>query len=188
LTISLTKNDASLRAASRELNTTEAFPSATAMHVTLDSGKHIDVSLIDHRHFDLGYAVTSHSSQGLTADQVFVHIDTAHSHPDRINNRLAYVAVSRAQLDLRIFTDNADRLAQSFGHEVSKTSALDLLPQPENTQGHEASKSSALELTNQPGNAIGTHTTAEQAVEQVGEAIDQPVAEQITEAIGQSLE
>ncbi len=96
------------------------------MSVALDSGKHIDLSVTEHRHFDSGYAVTSHGSQGLTADQVFVHIDTAHTHPDLISNRLAYVSVSRGQHDVQIFTDNTVQLMEGFTHEVSKTSALEL--------------------------------------------------------------
>ncbi len=45
--------------------------------------------------FDHGYAVTSHSSQGLTAERVLVNMDTD-VHPELINNRFAYVSVSRA--------------------------------------------------------------------------------------------
>ena len=46
-------------------------------------------------HFDHGYAVTSHSSQGLTAERVLVNMDTV-VHPELINSRFAYVSVSRA--------------------------------------------------------------------------------------------
>jgi ATP-dependent exoDNAse (exonuclease V) alpha subunit len=48
--------------------------------------------------FDHGYAVTSHSFQGLTAGRMLTNIDTEAS----INTRLAYVAVSRASDDVRI--------------------------------------------------------------------------------------
>jgi len=37
-----------------------------------------------------GYAVTSHSSQGLTTDRVLVNMDTT-AHPELINTRFAYV-------------------------------------------------------------------------------------------------
>ena len=47
------------------------------------------------RHFDHGYAVTSHSSQGLTSERVLVNMDTD-VHPELINSRFAYVSVSRA--------------------------------------------------------------------------------------------
>ena len=58
------------------------------------------------RHFDHGYAVTSHSSQGLTADRVLVNMDT-NVHPELINTRFAYVSVSRASEDARIYTNDA---------------------------------------------------------------------------------
>jgi hypothetical protein len=46
------------------------------------------------QHFDHGYAVTSHSSQGLTAARVLANIDTETSRL-LIKPRLAYVAISR---------------------------------------------------------------------------------------------
>jgi len=46
------------------------------------------------RHFDHGYAVTSQSSQGLTAQRVLVNMDTE-AHPELINSRLAYVSTLR---------------------------------------------------------------------------------------------
>ena len=44
--------------------------------VRMDSGKRISFHANEMRHFDHGYAVTSHSSQGLTAERVLVNIDT----------------------------------------------------------------------------------------------------------------
>lgn len=76
------------------------------------------------RHFDHGYAITSHSSQGLTSQRVLVNMDTE-VHPELINSRFAYVSVSRASQDVRIFTNDAGTLAESLSRDVSKTSALD---------------------------------------------------------------
>ena len=78
-----------------------------------------------HRHFDHGYAVTSHSAQGLTAERVLINADTG-VHPDLLNSRFGYVAVSRASHEATIFTDDANRLNQRIGTEVSKSSALKL--------------------------------------------------------------
>jgi len=36
----------------------------------------------------------SHSSQGVTADRVLVHVDTEQTHEQLINSRLAYVSIS----------------------------------------------------------------------------------------------
>ena len=76
------------------------------------------------RQFDHGYAVTSHSSQGLTADRVIANIDTDSSR-SLINNRLAYVAISRASEDARIYTNNAKSLGRRLATDVTKTAALD---------------------------------------------------------------
>lgn len=77
------------------------------------------------RHFDHGYAMTSHSSQGLTSDRVLINIDTA-SHPELINSRFAYVSVSRASQDAQIFTNDASTIAELLSRDVSKASALEL--------------------------------------------------------------
>src|ERR1700710_2421060 len=72
------------------------------------------------RQFDHGYAVTSHSSQGLTADRVIANIDTDSSR-SLINDRLAYVAISRAAQDARIYTNNAETLGQRLYPHGKKT-------------------------------------------------------------------
>jgi hypothetical protein len=77
------------------------------------------------RQFDHGYAVTSHSSQGLTAGRVLAHIDTDSSH-NLINNRLAYVSISRASDDARIYTNNAESLGERLASNITKTSAIDV--------------------------------------------------------------
>jgi ATP-dependent exoDNAse (exonuclease V) alpha subunit len=41
-----------------------------------DSGRTVELDLHKHLHLDHGYAVTSHSSQGQTADRVLIHVDT----------------------------------------------------------------------------------------------------------------
>jgi ATP-dependent exoDNAse (exonuclease V) alpha subunit len=95
------------------------------LSVKMDSGKFVSFDAYRMRHFDHGYAVTSHSSQGLTADRVLVNID-AKTHQALINPRFAYVSVSRAALDAQIFTDNASMLANRLDHIVSKTSAVEM--------------------------------------------------------------
>lgn len=77
------------------------------------------------RQFDHGYAVTSHSSQGLTASRVLIQIDTD-APRNLINNRLAYVSISRASLDAHIYTNDARTLGERLDSEVTKTAALDL--------------------------------------------------------------
>jgi conjugative relaxase-like TrwC/TraI family protein len=76
------------------------------------------------RHFDHGYAVTSHVSQGLTEGRVIANIDTE-SARSLINTRLAYVSISRAEHDARIYTNDAEALGARLATNISKTSAVD---------------------------------------------------------------
>ena len=87
-------------------------------------GREVSFDARKMRHFDHGYAVTSHSSQGVTADRVLVNMDTR-AHPELINTRFAYVSVSRASQDVRLYTNDAESLGQRLSHDASKTSAID---------------------------------------------------------------
>jgi hypothetical protein len=91
----------------------------------LDNNRQIEFNAAEHRHFDHGYAVTSHSSQGLTAERVLVHADTK-VHPDLLNSRFAYVSVSRASDQATLFTDNIAKLGPQLGADISKTTALEV--------------------------------------------------------------
>ncbi|ADW70185.1 MobF family relaxase [Granulicella tundricola] len=109
--------------------------------VLMDGKEQRSVSFnpIEFRQFDHGYAVTSHSSQGLTTDRVIANIDTESSR-SLINNRLAYVAISRASEDARIYTNDAATLGQRLATDVTKTAALDFTAKPEPRATQEASK------------------------------------------------
>ena len=78
---------------------------------------------VEHPHLDHDYAVTSHSSQGQTAERVLIHVDTGLAAKDLLNSRMAYVAVSRGAHDAQIFTDDREKLPAALGHEVSQPSA-----------------------------------------------------------------
>ena len=79
-------------------------------------------------HLDHGYAVTSHSSQGKTMDRVLVNAETTETDL-LVNQRMAYVAVSRARLDARIYTDSAADLGSALSRRRDKTMALEALKQ-----------------------------------------------------------
>jgi ATP-dependent exoDNAse (exonuclease V) alpha subunit len=69
--------------------------------------------------------VTSHSSQGQTADRVLVHVDTEKSEL-LVNNRFAYVSVSRAQHDAHIYTNDRSKLPRSLSRETSQRTATEV--------------------------------------------------------------
>jgi ATP-dependent exoDNAse (exonuclease V) alpha subunit len=101
----------------------------------MDKGNSVSIDPSEFRHFDHGYAVTSHSSQGLTTERVLVNMDTE-THPELINTRFAYVSVSRASHSAEIFTNDASTLGERLSHDVTKTSATDHSKQksPEESQ------------------------------------------------------
>ncbi len=82
-------------------------------------------------HVDHGYAVTSYSSQGKTMDRVLVNAETTETDL-LVNQRMAYVAVSRARLDARIYTDSAADLGGALARRRDKTMALEALKQGRN--------------------------------------------------------
>ena len=117
-----------LGVANRDLGTVQQIDKDGQFTVKMDNGKSISFDANQMRHFDHGYAVTSHSSQGLTAERVMVNLDS-HTHADLINKRFAYVAVSRGSHDAHIYTDNAASLVGKLSHDVVKSSALQTVQQ-----------------------------------------------------------
>ena len=95
------------------------------MRLRLDSGRTVALNLRAHPHLDHGYAVTSHSSQGQTADRVLVHIDLERSGEQLVNRRLAYVAVSRGRYDAQIYTNDKARLSETLDRDISHRSAIE---------------------------------------------------------------
>ncbi len=122
--IQFTAPDKTLRIANRDLAIIESIAPDGRISARLDDNRQIDFNAAEHRHFDHGYAVTSHSAQGLTADSVLVHVDHT-AHPDLVNSRFAYVSVSRARFEARIFTDDATKLPARLSMEIDKSAALD---------------------------------------------------------------
>jgi ATP-dependent exoDNAse (exonuclease V) alpha subunit len=123
--IQFTAPDKSLGVANRDLATIEAIHPDGRLSARVDSSRQIEFSASEHRHFDHGYAVTSHSSQGLTAERVLVHADSS-VHPDLLNSRFGYVSISRASHEATLFTDDLAKLGPRLGADVSKTSALEI--------------------------------------------------------------
>ena len=132
--IQFTAPDKSLGVANRDMAVIEAIHSDNRLSVRLENNRHIEFNPNEHRHLDHGYAVTSHSSQGLTAERVLINADT-NVHPDLLNSRFAYVSVSRASHDATLFTDDMAKLAPQLGADVSKTSALEINQRSSPTQG-----------------------------------------------------
>src|SRR5205807_9954050 len=111
-----------LHVANRELGTIQKINYAGDLEIRADSGRDIAFNIREHPHLDHGYAVTSHSSQGQTADRVLVHVDTEQS-ARLVNSRFAYVAVSRGRYDATIYTNDKGELARDLSRDVSQPTA-----------------------------------------------------------------
>ena len=120
--IQFTAPDNELKIANRELATVERI-SDGKFSLRMDGGRSVEIDPMRNPHLDHGYAVTSHSSQGQTAERVLVHVDTELGAKDLLNNRMAYVSISRGAHDAQIFTNDREKLPIALGHEVSQQSA-----------------------------------------------------------------
>ena len=134
--IQFTAPSKELHVANRELARVVEISSDGQISIRTDSGRLVEFDTQNHPHLDYGYAVTSHSSQGQTADRVLIHVDTEEGQ-QLVNTRMAYVAVSRGRYDAQIFTNDKEELRDALGREVSHSSATSSRgPQQENVREH----------------------------------------------------
>ena len=158
--------------ANRQLGTVEQIDSEGNLQIRLDSGRDAQFNIRQHPHLDYGYAVTSHSSQGATADRVLVHVDTEQAHEQLINSRLAYVSVSRGRYDAQIYTNDGQNLSEELSRETSKRSALEA----ERSSGHTPGDGHAQEESRAEGVSQSAEVEREQTQEQSMEHSDNGVA------------
>jgi ATP-dependent exoDNAse (exonuclease V) alpha subunit len=123
--VQFTAPSKSQHVANRELGHIEKIDSGGNVRLRLESGKTIGFNIREHPHLDYGYAMTSYTSQGQTVDRVIVHVPAKdQSNSELVNQRFAYVALSRARIDAQVFTNDASTLAERLGRDVSKTAAV----------------------------------------------------------------
>ena len=122
--IQFTQNNKDLDVHNRDLGRIEAIGKDNLLTVRMDDGKTVNFDPAKIRHFDHGYAVTSHSSQGLTENRVIVNMDT-NAPAELLDTRFAYVSISRASQDAHIYTNDAATLGERLSTDVTKTSAVD---------------------------------------------------------------
>ncbi len=84
------------------------------------------LDLKEPRALDHAYAVTSHRSQGLSRERVYLAVDTSHSE-ELVNRRQFYVSVSRAVEDARVYTNDRSALARAVSREQGRENALSVL-------------------------------------------------------------
>ncbi len=138
-----------LKVANRELGTIESID-GHELRLKMDGGRAVELDPTKHPHLDHGYAMTSHSSQGQTADRVLIHVDTGLGAKDLLNSRMAYVSVSRGRYDAQIYTNNAETLGQELSRDVSHSAAIQQEPavqlEPQTTNTNQISRGLGLGL------------------------------------------
>jgi conjugative relaxase-like TrwC/TraI family protein len=112
-----------LRVVNRELGTIKSIDEVGRLGLRMDGGRTVELDPRKHPHLDHGYAMTSHSSQGQTADRVLIHVDTELGAKDLLNSRMAYVSISRGAFDAQLFTNDREKLPTALGHDLSRQSA-----------------------------------------------------------------
>jgi ATP-dependent exoDNAse (exonuclease V) alpha subunit len=90
--VQLTAPARELKTANRELGTVQGIDQDGRLSLKMDAGRDLQLDPRLHPHLDHGYAVTSHSSQGQTADRVLIHVDTELGAKDLLNNRSYAIA------------------------------------------------------------------------------------------------
>lgn len=91
--------------------------------ITLTDGRELPTS---YNTFTHGYAVTSHSSQGKTVDDVLL-VASSKSFP-AVNREQFYVSISRGRERVHVFTDDAELLAHRVTDTHERKAAIELQP------------------------------------------------------------
>ena len=84
--------------------------------VRLDNGKFQTLRLDNaaDQHLRHGYAQTAHAAQGRTAERVMVHAESRAT--NLVDQKMMYVAVSRAKASAAVYTDDRGKLVSAL-HE-----------------------------------------------------------------------
>lgn len=130
------------------------------MAIRTDSGRNLTFRIEEHPHLDHGYAVTSHSSQGQTADRALIHVDTEKG-AQLVNERMAYVSISRPRYDAEIYTNDKSELAHHLSRDVSQSTATEYGHEHKPAEpGHEHEPDAAQKIEPQ---SVGHDHAEEQA-------------------------
>ena len=123
-TVRITKNHPSNDGVTLLNNWRFGIESISESQLTLTNGAKLDLSRP--MHLDQGYAVTSHSSQGQTVDQVLVAAPVRSM--DSVSAIMFYVGVSRARNHAQVFTDSRAALLEAVEENLGvRTAAVEAM-------------------------------------------------------------
>ena len=95
--------------------------------------------------FATSYTDATLPLQGPTADRVLVHIDLVRAGEALVNQRLAYVALSRGRDDAQIYTNDKTRLADALSRDVSHRPAIEQTHSPA-AQAHAVERATVRQI------------------------------------------
>src|SRR5215467_11381723 len=144
-----------LKVANHELGVIGGIDGAGRLSLNMDSCRSLQIDPNKHPHLDYGYAMTSHSSQGQTANRVLIHVDTELLAKDLLNSRMAYVSISRGAHDAQLFTNDREKLSTVLAHDISKQTANSPQISTEQTIGSQQDISKAPQQERGMGLGIG---------------------------------
>lgn len=124
------KNDYLLNIRNGHTGHIESFQEGV-LTIAKENGESISFKPESYNYIDYGYALTVHKSQGQTCNTVLY---VAESNDKMVNSESFYVAVTRATDEIKIYTDNTDKLAERASQHENEHSLHDLL---EKQQTHE---------------------------------------------------
>jgi hypothetical protein len=115
LLLTANREESGLRVTNGEMVTVSQVDARGRVH--LEDGRTIPSS---YKHFDHGYAVTAHRSQGQSIDAVVIAGET-------MSRELFYVAASRGRERLTVITSDKVRLEESVGRSGARLTASELV-------------------------------------------------------------
>ncbi len=134
--VRFTENDYRMGIVNGERATVIAHDSA-AHTLTLEKpdGARLTLDADKPLHLDHGYCQTVHSAQGQTCERVMIEAEASNTSG---SESLYYVAVSRAEHEAVIYTDDKELLPEAMSRADDKTAALDVQAEREATKREEA--------------------------------------------------
>ncbi|MPL69286.1 ATP-dependent RecD-like DNA helicase [bioreactor metagenome] len=94
--------------------------------MTVQSGeKAVTIDLNQYKKIDHGYAMTTYKSQSMTVDRALINLD---SKQEYLNSRNAfYVDISRARHEVKVYTDNREKVTEQIAVFAKKITSEDFL-------------------------------------------------------------
>ena len=135
--IEFTRNDRSLgRENGGRASVIVIDPDARTARVRLDTAKFqtLDLDKSADQHLRHSYVQTAHAAQGRTAERVMVHADSRAT--NLVDQKMLYVAVSRAKSSAAVYTDDRGKLVSALRERAGeRQAALNIAASSDGTMG-----------------------------------------------------